>query len=109
MVRGAVQRRLPVGERMVPVQGRYRSALALRRLIVAALVVALVAAAGSGRAGTARVPTANSGSGGLASATVSATAIAAGHVQSCTLTSVGGVKCWGANHLMPVDVPGLAS
>ena len=38
------------------------------------------------------------------------TAISAGGVHTCALTSGGGVKCWGANYgSVPVDVAGLAS
>jgi alpha-tubulin suppressor-like RCC1 family protein len=40
------------------------------------------------------------------------TAIAAGFGQSCALTSVGGVKCWGSvggDRSTPADVPGLST
>jgi alpha-tubulin suppressor-like RCC1 family protein len=42
------------------------------------------------------------------------TAITAGSIHTCTLTNVGGVKCWGnifpvPSNLTPFDVPGLTS
>ncbi|MBK8570174.1 MAG: chromosome condensation regulator RCC1, partial [Nitrosomonadales bacterium] len=38
-------------------------------------------------------------------------AISAGQGQTCALTTVGGVKCWGGinGSLIPIDIPGLAS
>jgi alpha-tubulin suppressor-like RCC1 family protein len=87
-----------------------RGALQWRLPFVVALAVVLAAAAGSGRAGTSR-----------GTATLSATAIAAGLAQSCVVTSSGGVKCWGSNghdelgdgttrdSLTPVDASGLSS
>ncbi|WP_239235341.1 RCC1 domain-containing protein [Candidatus Nitrotoga sp. BS] len=43
---------------------------------------------------------------GLSSGVVAISSVA--HF-TCALTTVGGVKCWGADNLIPIDIPGLTS